>query len=266
MTPVVLSREDWGADPVVRSSDGSPRPPVDAPARWLTVHYTGNTNPLWTADRAAVIAAQQGLERFAAGAAKPNEYNWCVYAAGGVPYVVEYAGIYRAAHSADENQEAVGVLFWLGVNQECPDAMIDAYRYLRDLMLTAMGAVSAATAQTPHCDMPGAATPCPGPVLDRWADLLAPYQSIPTPRPPGDAMRMLVRNGDRDPGADDMAWNGYVVSDTGKYWLPTNEALAIASAELGQPVDVSDEWMRAHGPVLGPNPGADEWGAWNRSP
>lgn len=179
--PVVLSREDWGADPVVRSSDGTPRPPVDAPARWLTVHYTGNTNPLWTADRAAVVAAQQGLERFASGAGKPNEYNWCLYCAAGVGYVVEYAGIWRAAHSADENQEAVGVLFWLGVDQEAPDAMVDAYRYLRDQMLTAMGAIGPATAQTPHCDMPGAATPCPGPVLDRWADLLQPYQGAPSP-------------------------------------------------------------------------------------
>lgn len=258
-TLFVLSRADWGADPVVRSSGGQPRPALARPATWLTVHYTGNSTALFTKDRAAVIAAQQGLERFAAQAGKPNEYNWSLFAdAAGVGYIVEYAGGYRAAHSEGENDRAVGVLFWVAVDQPVPDAMVNAYRYLRDTILVPGGAVGPATSQTPHRSMPGAATPCPGPVLDRWAELLEPYKNGGDPMP----ATLLVRNGDDPTGAKDKNWNAYRVGDTSKCWVPTNEALAIAIAELGQPVDVTDEWMRAHGPVIGQNPGADEWGAW----
>jgi hypothetical protein len=206
-----------------------------------------------------VIAAQQALERYAAGAGKPNEYNWCLYDASTVAHVVEYAGPMQAAHSAGENAHAVGVLFYVGVGQQPTGPMIAAYRWLRDTVLRDVGLyVPGSTVQTPHCDMPDAATPCPGPVLDHWDELLMPYDhngdgAMPT---------VLVRNGDDPAGAKDTNWNAYRVSDAGKYWLPTNEALSIAVAELGAPVDVSDDWMRAHGPVIGPNPTTDPWGAW----
>lgn len=75
-------------------------------------------------------------------------------------------------------------------------------------------------------------------------------------------MRLLVRCGDDPTGPADTAWHAWIVTDAGKFWLPTGEALAIAVGELGDPVDVSDDWQRAHGPVVGPNPTADPWGAW----
>lgn len=251
-----LSRTDWGADPVVRSTDGSRRPPVVTPAQWLTLHYTGNPTPLSTRDRAAVIKAQQSLEAYAAGAGKPNEYNYCLYVAAGVGYIVEYAGAYVAAHSAGENDRALGVLFYVAVDQSVSDQMVRAYQWLRDEKLRPAGQVSVTTPQTPHMDMPGAATPCPGPVMDRWADLMKPYTNGG-----GAVGRMLVRNGNRPDTPDDTGWNAYVVHDGGKYWLPDADALNIARAELGSEVDVTDAWMRAHGPVHGPNPG-DEWGCW----
>jgi hypothetical protein len=256
-----LTRQDWGADPIVRGSSGAPRPALPRPVVWLTVHYTGNTTPLYTADRAAVIAAQQGLERFAQSQGKPNEYNYSLYMAGGAGYVVDYADGYVAAHSAGENERSVGVLFWVGVGQAVPDAMVTAYRWLRDQLLTPAGlVVPGSTSQTPHKQMPGAATPCPGPVMDRWDDLLVPFHNGEP------AMgRVLVRNGNDPTGPGDTGWNAWVVSDTGKYWIPTNEALAIAQAELGDPIDVTDDWMRAHGPVMGTNPGGDEWGCWKKT-
>jgi len=263
MTPVHLSRADWGAPPVVYDNDGvTPRPALAKPSKWLTVHYTGNGVPLITADRAAVIAAQQGLERFAVGAGKSNEYNYCLYSAAGVGYVVDYAGTYQAAHSGGENAKAVGVLFWVGVDQAVPDPMVAAYRWLRDTILYPGGMCApGSTSQLPHKDMPDAATPCPGPVLWRWDDLLEPY-STTTPAPPeGDAM-ILVRNGNDPTGDKDTAWNAYKCGPGGKWWMATNDALDLAVAELGQPIDVTDTWMRAHGPVIGPNPGNDVWGSW----
>lgn len=252
--PVVLARVDWGADPVVRQSNGQPRARLVNPSTWLTVHYTGNSSPLVTKDRNAVVAAQQALELYAAGAGKPNEYNWVLYDAAGVGYVVEYAGGYVAAHSSGENDRAIGVLFYVGVGQAATDAMVDAYRYLRDFMLAApTGSYGPATLQTPHKNMPGAATPCPGPVLDRWAELLTPYlEEVPDLA----TYRILVRNG------TEHEWNAWVCWAGGKYWLKTNEALAIAKAELGDPVPVSDDWMIAHGPVDGENPGRDAYGCW----
>lgn len=260
--PVLLSRQDWGADPVVRSANGTPRPALARPATWLTLHYTGNSLPLTTVDRPAVIAAQQGLERFAQSAAKPNEYNFCLYAdAAGRGYVVEYAGAFRGAHSEGENDRAIGVLFWIGVGQAVPDAMVTAYRWLRDVFLAPSGAIGPGTAQVPHKSMPGAATPCPATVMDRWADLMEPYDD--DDGGPTVGARQLVRNGDHPTDPGDKRWHAWVVHDAGKYWLPDADALNVARAELGPEVDVSDAWMRAHGPVTGPNPTDNAYGCWS---
>lgn len=97
----------------------------------------------------------------------------------------------------------------------------------------------------------------------------------PTPPPPpipasdqeDEMTRQLVRNGNHKADAGDTEWNAFICFAGGKYWLPTNEALTQAQKDFGYaPIDVTDDWMRAAGPVVGPNPSPvqDAWGCWNK--
>ena len=123
---------------------------------------------------------------------KSFEYNYVIPPRGdGSAQVWEYAGDYQAAHSEDENPVALGVLFVIGVTnhpsygnyqptkptvwEPITPAMIDAYRWLRDVELP--GIIDPATvAEVEHRHMPGAATACPGnEVIAADSELDKPY-------------------------------------------------------------------------------------------
>lgn len=71
----------------------------------------------------------------------------------------------------------------------------------------------------------------------------------------GPVARQLVRNG---PESD---WDAFVCFEGGKYWLPTNEAIAQAVKDFGyDPIYVEPQWLQAAGPVVGPNPTSDPYG------
>lgn len=154
---------------VPRSSSGSLRSQVKRPADFLTGHYTGSPGEWADFDDTHTEAA--ALQVYAQHASKPWEYNWIVDTQG---QVVEYAGTYQAAHSAGENGVSHGVLFFLGVGEPMTSQMILAFRQLR-WWLTECGYL-APVGPTPHNQMPGAATLCPGPkVEEHWAALSTPW-------------------------------------------------------------------------------------------
>jgi hypothetical protein len=185
MTVLYLNRKEVGLPPNATNSDGTLRPFVTTPASWLTPHYTGNPTPLHTATIEAAKKALLDLERWARYTRKPptpDEYNFVLFNVAGKTVVCEYAGFRKGAHSAGENDAAFGVLFWLGVGQPCPDSMVEGYRWVRDVHLASRLGLN--TKQTPHKDMPSAATPCPGPaVMGRWSELMLPFVPEPTPIP-----------------------------------------------------------------------------------
>lgn len=171
----LYERVDLGWPATVYNSDGvTLRPKLAAPARWKTVHYTGAYVDY--EDRGDFAAECQALERYAVSAGKSNEYNWIIGADGpSAACIATYAGDYQAAHSSGENAQAIGILFLNGVDQRVTDSEVLAFRWLvADLFNR--GRTGPATSTTPHCDMPDAATPCPGDqVLARWDELLVPY-------------------------------------------------------------------------------------------
>lgn len=138
------------------------------------------------------------FQQVALAAGKSYEYNYVIPPRDdGSAQVWEYAGTYQAAHSAGENDVAIGVLFAIGVHnhpsyanydktrptvwEELTDPMVEAYRWLRDRLLFDAGYVLPTVAQIEHRAMPGAATACPGnSVIARAADLLEPLTKEPT--------------------------------------------------------------------------------------
>lgn len=178
----IMPRAAIGLDPVVRSSSGAPRPPLHL-AAFLTVHYTG-TDSGWgdVGDTAAEILAIDRAAR-ARPQPAPNEYNYVIHQDPD-DLVHEYAGGYVGAHSAGENDTAVGVLFLNDTDDDLTAWQIDKFRWLRDTVLVPGGVLSPTHRLTPHRAMPGAATACPGPyVLGRLDELAAPWNP-PTPQPP----------------------------------------------------------------------------------
>lgn len=189
---VWMSRTEFGFPATVFSTDGhTHRPKLNVPTRWLTLHYTGSPRAKTTKTVNDVIAEMQAIERNAIAEGKSNEYNYAIFAlSDGRAVIAEYAGTFRAAHSEGENADAVGVLFNLGctkVNaagfglefQAVPDAMIRAYRFLRDEVLRKFAVTNLNTLEVLHKDMPDASTQCPGDsVVNRMADLLAGNATI----------------------------------------------------------------------------------------
>lgn len=182
-----LPRTDWFGTGPPDMNNGSPRPLLGQPVPGLTVHYRGS--PINDSATASPVSYMQAAEQRADWAGKSFEYNYIILPGRAGGLVCEYAGLYRAAHSAGENHW-IGVQFALGVNnhpsyrnydpgkptvwQPVDDDMINAYRWLRDVHLA--GVLSANFDQLQHRQMPGAATACPGQaIIDRWADLLTAY-------------------------------------------------------------------------------------------
>lgn len=185
----IVKRTEIGLDPVVRSSNGSPRPAISK-CRWLTVHYTGvNVKYGDVGDTPAEIRA---LENYAQSAGKPNEYNY-VIGQDDDDLVYEYAGAFRAAHSEGENGMAVGVLMFNGIREAPTAKQIDKLRWLRDAVLVPMQVLQPSPITIQHNQMPGASTSCPGPlIIARWGEFLQPwFQPVPPPSG-GDMAKMNV--------------------------------------------------------------------------
>ena len=163
----------WGDVPVL-SSEGVPRPPLNRPAEWLTVHYTGNDVRYAGRDQIAELKHLQDVM----AATKPWEYNFVFFHDG---RVAEYAGFFRAAHSEDENDLALGCLFLNGIDEPLTDAQVDAFRRFRQ-DLRRDGDLVDVPRITPHKDMPDASTACPGAhILARWDDLVSGGVVVPSP-------------------------------------------------------------------------------------
>lgn len=195
MAVVFVARSSWHPAPPT-SNSGSPRPKLRRPVPTITRHYTGSPPDqkvrFW--EPGDWMTWLQGV---AVNAGKSFEYNYVIPPrSDGSAQVWEYAGDYQAAHSAGENDVAVGVLFAIGVTnhptnsnytptkptvwEPITPAMIDAYRWLRDVHLP--GVIDPATVnQVEHRHMPGAATACPGEaVIAADHQLDAPYQEEPS--------------------------------------------------------------------------------------
>lgn len=95
--------------------------------------------------------------------------------------------------------------------------------------------------------------------LARWNGTTDGSEGLGPEIPEGEGMaRQLVRSG------SETAWHAYVCFEGGKYWLPSNEAIAQCIHDFGyDPIKVESAWMQAAGPVIGPNPTPDAWGIWD---
>jgi hypothetical protein len=122
------------------------------------------------ADPGDTVAELQAIQRAAIASGKAWEYNY-VIGADRDPNIYEYAGPYRGAHSAGENDLSIGVLFLLGTGNSITRGMVRKARWLR-YELTRWGVLAPTNRYTPHQGMPGAATLCPGAsVLGSGAEL-----------------------------------------------------------------------------------------------
>lgn len=191
MDVLYVPRSTWFAG-TPTSNSGTPRPRLRVPVPTITRHYTGSP----PSARARSWPAQDFMPWFqqvALASGKSYEYNYVIPPrADGSAQVWEYAGTHQAAHSAGENDAAIGVLFAIGVTnhpsyanydrtrptvwEECTDPMVAAYRWLRDRLLFDAGFVGDRVLELEHRHMPGAATACPGnSVTARAGDLSAPH-------------------------------------------------------------------------------------------
>jgi len=135
----------------------------------MTAHYTGNYVDY--TDRVTREVVLQIQDVF--GSTKPFEYNFVIGQEDN-DEIYEFAGKFRAAHSAGENDESFGVLFLLGVGEDPTPRMIDKWRWLRDVLI-ADGSLRPDVEQLMHFQMPGAATLCPGNIRDFWPQFLLPF-------------------------------------------------------------------------------------------
>ena len=122
-------------------------------------HYTGVTGTYAGKDPAAVI---RSVDRW-----KPNEYNYCISLDG---RIFEFAGNRQAAHCSGRNDEAYGVLFINGTRDACTDAQVESFRFLIGCLKWTQRIKTSAWI-VPHKYV--AATVCPGPVMERYAELAA---------------------------------------------------------------------------------------------
>lgn len=139
------------------SSNGTLRPLVAVPGTYETAHWPGSTGD-W-ADFYDTTMEARAIHVYSQHAKKPWEYNWIGDTEG---HVVEYSGLYQAAHSAGENSIAHGYLFLLGIGQRPSELMILRFRQWRWWM-RANNRSALKTMTRRHFEMPGAATQCPGP-------------------------------------------------------------------------------------------------------
>lgn len=172
MSYKIVPRTEIGLPTRVTSSSGTPRPALGKGVRWLTYHYTGvSSRGYKTSDVAAEVRRIQQV--FAA--TKPFEYNY-VIGQNEDNLIYEFAGKYVAAHSAGENNDAVGVLFLNATDEPPTNTQVRKYQWLRDTLI-ADGTLRSGVDQRSHRFMPGAATACAGIIETRAADLVKPFVS-----------------------------------------------------------------------------------------
>lgn len=135
----------------------------------MVAHYTGN-NVDYT-DKVTTEVILQIQRVFSS--TKPFEYNYVIGQEDN-DEIYEFAGKFRAAHSAGENDESFGVLFLLGVGEDPTPRMIDKWRWLRDVLIFD-GSLRPDVDQRMHYQMPGAATACPGGIIPHWPKFLTPW-------------------------------------------------------------------------------------------
>lgn len=213
----------------------------------MTSHYTG-TNVDYT-DRVTTEVIHQ-IQRIFSDT-KPFEYNYVIGQEAN-DEIYEFAGKFRAAHSAGENDTAFGVLFLLGVDEQPTELMIKKWQWLRDVLI-ADGSLRPDVDQRPHYAMPGAATTCHGPHLDAvWSQMLEPYEEKKVNNP--EFPKLIKLQGQNGAFAQ---WAGF------KTWIPTPAARDAFAAVYGLQLRQveSKDMFRAAGPIVGPKPiGYDQWG------
>lgn len=177
----IVPRTEIGLDPVVRNSNGSPRSKVVTPAVYVTHHWTG-VNVRW-GDVGDTPSEILGIQAYAQKAGKPDEYNY-VNHQDPDNLIFEYAGHYRAAHSAGENGIAFGVLHLVGTQELITLQMVDKIKWLNEALRYG-GQTNFQTEQRGHKRMPGAATACPGDQIMWWmSEFDKPSSANVTPTPP----------------------------------------------------------------------------------
>lgn len=188
MTFNIVTREEMGMDPVVRNSNGTPRPRLVRPYAFMTYHYTG-VNVNW-GDVGDTVAEITAIERYAAKVGKPNEYNTVIHQDPD-DLIHQYAGDFRAAHSAGENSISHGVLLLNGIKELPTQKQVHKVQWLTQL-LRYVGLVDTQTWYRGHRDMPNAATACPGALIYPYVQFFSlnyddvvtkPVAPDPTPEP-----------------------------------------------------------------------------------
>ena len=180
---IFADREQSGL-PKPHNNDGTtPRPLLNSWLEIITAHYPGS--PVGTTFRAMDGDVKkktyiQAVQRNAVEEKKSFEYNFFIFMDG---EIWEYAGDYLAAHSAGENAESYGVQFVNGQDDLCTDRQVRSYQWLRDVYLARRNRIIASAVTTPHRQMPGAATQCPGDraIMPRLEELRQPYNPVIVP-------------------------------------------------------------------------------------
>jgi hypothetical protein len=148
---------------------------------FMTIHYTG-VNVTY-GDPGDTVQEIIALQNYAVLAGKPFEYNYIIDQ-DDTDKIYEYAGNFRAAHSAGENDIAIGVLMFNGTAEPATDKQVKKIQWLRAYLIET-GILVATVDTRPHQQMPGANTSCPGQlILNRWAEIVTPWvDAVPAPTP-----------------------------------------------------------------------------------
>lgn len=182
----------WGTP---TNTSGSPRPLLKPGLGIHTVHYTGiRPDQIGFSGGDGVFETIEDyfkflrrLEEIARASGKPFEYNTMIpVMADNSSHVVAYADEYQAAHSAGENTISHGTQFSTGVDQDLNWGAVYAFQYW-NAVLEATGRLIPDSVITPHKEMDGASTACPGPKIMGWMPTLrSPYVPpfSPPPIPP----------------------------------------------------------------------------------
>jgi hypothetical protein len=209
--PFDHSRFAWypaslGGPGAVHNSSNQPRPPLQIPLRFFTVHYAGaGTNWLDFGDTAAEL---RGVElNHARPSGKPNEYNSASDSAG---ETWEYAGRFLAAHSGSPfNSTDWGHLALYGLEVLSESDAVGLIRGIRRARAQCVRAGYLTANHTVVAHGERRSTPCPGPLWSNrhwWGRITAPLTPVdfdqvapllppplpPTPIPEDDDMPRLV--------------------------------------------------------------------------
>lgn len=186
---VIYRDRAYNGLPAPHNNNGTTLRPLLAQLRpTITCHYPGSPIGRSYAGDAMLGDVKKktylhNMQRYAQSAGKSFEYNYLIFMDG---EVWEYAGDYLAAHSAGDNADSIGVQFVNGQDDPCTGEQIQAFRWLRDIHLKSRKRLTIDCATTPHREMPGAATSCPGDraIMPYLPQLRLPHNPAPPPPVP----------------------------------------------------------------------------------